>query len=44
MGGGVCDIKEEGMNILILLGLTFAIAGFLLALASIIMEIARWRK
>ena len=29
-------------NLVIMLGLAFAIAGFLLALASIIMEIARW--
>lgn len=45
MGGGVCDIEEEGpMKLIILIGLTLAIAGFLLALASIIMEIVRWRK
>lgn len=32
------------MKLIILIGLTLAIAGFLLALASIIMEIVRWRK
>lgn len=32
------------MKLIILTGLTLAIAGFLLALASIIMEIVRWRK
>lgn len=32
------------MKMIILIGLTLAIAGFLLSLASIIMEIVRWRK
>lgn len=32
------------MKLIILIGLTLAIAGFLLALSSIIMEIVRWRK